>query len=118
MYISDTPEVDIVGSNLYQRFIDRLHTRLRSRRGSYDAKVVDRLIDPSLSDSRNVPHGANLLPQTIEEVRSLLVCTGVYRPDLITIPDDYEKNFQVREDYPVLCHHYYFHTRQCRVVAR
>lgn len=99
-FIGDTPEVDIVGSNLYQRFIDRLHTRLRSRRGSYDAKVVDRLIDPSLSDSRNVPHGASLLPQTIEEVRSLLVCTGVYRPDLITIPDDYEKNFQGHRDFP------------------
>lgn len=80
---SDNPEVDIVGCNLYQRYIDRLKKR-RFRNSSLiegeirDSRYIE-LYDDQLPACRNVPPGAKFFPQTVDTVKGLLVCTGVYK---------------------------------------
>ena len=49
----DTPESDIVGINLYQRFVDRLRKR-QNNNEDFGGKKAD-LFDPELPQSRNMP---------------------------------------------------------------
>lgn len=81
--IGDNPMSDIVGSNLYQRYIDRLKNR---RRRISVAQLIHETgkpgletLDRDLPKSRNVPPGTKLLPQSVDTIESVLVCTGVYR---------------------------------------
>jgi len=74
--IGDNPMSDIVGSNLYQQYIDRM--KYRRRRFSTVQKLTE-LKDPDLPESRNIPVGTKFLPQTVDAMESVLVCTGVYR---------------------------------------
>jgi hypothetical protein len=88
--IGDTPDSDIVGSNLYQRHVDRLVARRRHNASIMDNNVEKSIKelsiaasaeqDPDLPPSRNVPTDACFHRQTVETVESLLVLTGVYRP--------------------------------------
>jgi HAD superfamily hydrolase (TIGR01456 family) len=85
--IGDTPDSDIVGSNLYQRYVDRAaaRRRLTDNIESWTASVFkDSLLaddhDPDLPASRNVPLDVRFHRQTVESVESVLVLTGVYRP--------------------------------------
>lgn len=86
-FIGDTQDSDIVGSNLYQRYVDRLLTR-RRRSNTEDLSSSTRQTmqsareeqDPDLPASRNVPLDARFHRQTVETVESVLVLTGVYRP--------------------------------------
>jgi HAD superfamily hydrolase (TIGR01456 family) len=73
--IGDNPMSDIVGSNLYQRYIDRMRNR---RRRISIATAQQERGDPDLPESRNIPPGTDFLPQTVETMESILVCTGVY----------------------------------------
>jgi HAD superfamily hydrolase (TIGR01456 family) len=89
-FIGDTPDSDIVGSNLYQRHVDRLGARRRHNAAIHDGNVEKSIKelsiaasadqDPDLPSSRNVPTDACFHRQTVETVESLLVLTGVYRP--------------------------------------
>lgn len=77
--VGDTPEVDIAGCNLYQKYIDRLRQRRHDKTGSGE---VPPKADNPLPGCRNVPEDATFHPQTVDRVVPLLVCTGVYRPEL------------------------------------
>lgn len=95
--IGDTPEVDIVGANLYQRYI----SRIRQRRINNDGSTKDPdLIDPELPDSRNIPAGANFSKQSIEEALPVLVCTGVYKQGQEQTLEGDEKNYHGHRDFP------------------
>lgn len=103
--IGDTPEVDIVGSNLYQRYVNRLITRKNNNdieTLGKDAKLAE-LIDPELPESRNVPPSASFSRQTVEDVTSILVCTGVYKPGVSPEPgkeEGDEKTYHGHRDFP------------------
>jgi len=75
--IGDNPMSDIVGSNLYQRYIDRM--KHRRRRISGTQQQHEGRGDPDLPNSRNVPTGTKFLPQSVDTMESVLVCTGVYK---------------------------------------
>ena len=98
-FYRDTPEADIVGANLYQRFCQRSQRR-RNNIDQYEDVKNSELIDPELPASRNVPLGSELSPQTIREVESLLVCTGVYKPGKTSANDGGEKNYKGHKDFP------------------
>jgi len=81
---SDAPATDIAGSNLYQKYVQRLVER-RTTSGpvvvdSQEDQLIE-LVDPTLPDSRNVAHNAVLHRQTVTSVIPILVCTGIYKPD-------------------------------------
>jgi HAD superfamily hydrolase (TIGR01456 family) len=104
--IGDTPEVDIVGSNLYQRYVDRLHTRNSGDNNSSDESDKENklaLIDSDLPESRNIPDGTSLSKQTVDKVISILVCTGVYKPGIMPEPgseEEEEKHYHGHRDFP------------------
>lgn len=108
---SDTPEVDVVGTNLYQRYIDRLHRRINNQidlvedndeEDSRDLSKHALSYDSELPQSRNVPRRAALHPQTVTSAQALLVCTGVYQPNNSesTLGEDNEKHYQGHRDFP------------------
>ena len=98
---SDTPEVDIVGTNLYQRYVTRLHKRKDGEinNGDKDSKQADSY-DPELPESRNVPTGSNFNTQTVTQSMGVLVCTGVYKPGVEKDMEGDEKNYHGHRDFP------------------
>lgn len=111
--IGDTPEVDIAGSNLYQKYIDRL-THIRSKNSKELAAVIDsastvtsadllllseELFDPELPESRNVPRKARFHRQTLERIVPILVCTGVYRRDARLSDESEDKFYHGHRDF-------------------
>jgi len=99
--IGDTPEVDIVGANLYQRYIDRLHKR-RNNIDDEETQKNPELIDPELPQSRNIPPGTDFLPQTVTECQGVLVETGVYKPGQSPEKGSTEKNYRGHRDFPYI----------------
>ena len=98
----DTPEVDIVGSNLYQRYIKRLISRRESNEPdeNQNSKSVEDH-DPQLPDSRNTPEGAIFNPQSVTECTGILVCTGCYNPSQENdLERSNEKNYKGHRDFP------------------
>ena len=91
--------MDIVGANLYQRYIDRLHTRLSNNEIDNDTAKDAGLVDPELPSSRNIPADASLSKQTVEEIEGVLVCTGVFKPDRERNESD-EKHYHGHRDFP------------------
>ena len=55
--------------------------------------------DPELPESRNIPTGAELKAQTVVDVETILVCTGVYKPGTSVARDDGEKNYHGHRDF-------------------
>lgn len=105
--IGDTPEVDIVGTNLYQRYIDRLHNRQQkniAEEGGSSPKDVyaNETYDPELPESRQTPESAAhiLEKQTVTTIESVLVCTGVYKPGMAPEEEGDEKNYMGHRDFP------------------
>ncbi|ESO97092.1 hypothetical protein LOTGIDRAFT_201919 [Lottia gigantea] len=74
-FIGDNPNVDIVGANLYDRYIQSLNNRQNGNSPVNDTTMV-------LPSSRLIPDNADLHEQTVERCHSLLVGTGVYKPSL------------------------------------
>ncbi|KAJ8301677.1 hypothetical protein KUTeg_020664, partial [Tegillarca granosa] len=66
-FIGDNPQVDIVGANLYDRL-------LRQSAGNVNSRI-------RLPRSRSIPSESSLYEQTVTKMESLLVETGVYKPD-------------------------------------
>ena len=98
---SDTPEVDIVGGNLYQRYIQRLHTRRTKGLINHDDNKNEQELDPDLPESRNVPTGTVFMRQTIKECSGVLVCTGCYNPrENSEVERGDEKNYRGHRDFP------------------
>lgn len=94
--IGDNPMSDIVGSNLYQRYIDRM--KHRRRRISIAQQQQEPRVDPDLPESRNIPADAKFLPQTVQTMESVLVCTGVYKKG--TDPEGDGKFYHGHRDFP------------------
>lgn len=65
---SDNPNVDIVGANLYDRFLKQ------TKNGDGNRPLC-------LPRSRSIPCSGELMEQTVQAMESLLVSTGVYNPD-------------------------------------
>ena len=68
-----------MGSNLYDRYIKRLHARTGNQiNGTVSAETTskDPDHDPELADSRNMPPGTKFHKQTVKDFMGLLVCTG------------------------------------------
>ncbi|KAK6177275.1 hypothetical protein SNE40_015404 [Patella caerulea] len=72
-FIGDNPNVDIVGANLYDRYIRSLSNHENGN--STDNDAVN-----SLPSSRLIPSNVELHEQTVERCHSVLVGTGVYNP--------------------------------------
>jgi len=103
--IGDTPDVDIVGANLYQRYINRLNYRRNNQEiadqgTSDDTGKCSEELDPELPLSRNIPVGTDFEKQTIEECHGILVCTGVYKPGMESEKEGDEKNYHGHRDFP------------------
>jgi len=84
---SDTPEVDIVGTNLYQRHVDRMSANrdeIDNNNSGGDPAGLDAGKDVDSGDvelpaCRVVPPPAAFHRQTVDTVVPILVRTGVYR---------------------------------------
>ena len=114
---SDTPDADIVGANLYQRFIERLHRRrneqtttsasMTSQADTRDVNSNDVIestkrdveYDSEIPLCRNIPSGTELKPQTVQSMQSVLVCTGVYQPGASFSREGGEKNYHGHRDF-------------------
>lgn len=73
----DCPDSDILGANLYQESINRCrkpHPTIPT------SPLIGGEYDKALPLSRNTPQEATLENLEVEEVISILVCTGVYKP--------------------------------------
>nr|XP_022300557.1 haloacid dehalogenase-like hydrolase domain-containing 5 isoform X2 [Crassostrea virginica] len=68
-FIGDNPSVDIVGANLYHRFVRR------------QSECIDNEDINYLPRSRSIPNNSRLYQQTVLTMESLLVGTGVYKED-------------------------------------
>ena len=84
-HFSDTPDVDIVGANLYNRYIqtDLIKTNNLQLSEEDKKKHMGDIISSDIPACRNTPLGADFLPQTVEESFGVLVCTGCYKPDAV-----------------------------------
>ncbi len=79
LYFSDSCEVDIVGGNLYQKYLNRLLDRRNNNKEPHPELCMDS-IDPDLPSCRNIPEGIIMKKSTLEECFTILVSTGVYQP--------------------------------------
>ncbi|KAK3601715.1 hypothetical protein CHS0354_016074 [Potamilus streckersoni] len=70
-FIGDNPNVDIVGANLYDRYLKEIW----QHRDNGNTPVS------SLPLSRSIPDESDLYEQTVRSIKSLLVGTGVYKHD-------------------------------------
>jgi len=95
--IGDNPMSDIVGSNLYQRYIDRMKHR-RRRISVTQQQQHETRGDPDLPYSRNVPPGTKFIPQSVDTMESILVCTGVYKKG--DDPEGDGKSYHGHRDFP------------------
>ena len=99
----DTPEVDIVGTNLYQRYVHRLMSRrnqMIADNNNSSKKEDDAEYDPELPESRNCPPGTPFIKQSVEEAVPVLVCTGVYKKGSEPEGEGDEKNYHGHRDFP------------------
>jgi len=78
LFDSDTPEVDIVGTNLYQRYVDRM-SATRNQIENCDQDTDKDAEDAGLPACRDVTPTAGFHRQTVDTVVPILVRTGVYR---------------------------------------
>ncbi|GAA47299.1 Haloacid dehalogenase-like hydrolase domain-containing 5 [Clonorchis sinensis] len=78
-FFGDNPDVDILGSNLYNNFLRRFRHFSGGDKFGND-EHVQRV---SVSQSRTMPPQADLLPQTARGIDAILVQTGVYSPKAV-----------------------------------
>lgn len=74
-YSRDNPNVDIVGANLYDRYLKR------SWQNRDNGNMDESSHNDTLPVSRSIPKGVNLYEQTVRSMESLLVGTGVFKPE-------------------------------------
>ena len=86
MLNSDNPHVDIMGANLYDRYIKRNSVMSLNGNGEEAGSASDDACSTSSVDSssslptsREIPTNAELDKQTVEQCLSMLVGTGVYK---------------------------------------
>nr|CAH8856334.1 unnamed protein product [Trichobilharzia regenti] len=77
-FLGDNPDVDVLGSNLYNNFLRRF--RHLSGGDKSPGEGHSQYQKVSVAGSRTVPPNAAFLPQTARGIDSILVRTGVYKP--------------------------------------
>jgi len=85
-FFGDNPHVDIVGANLYDRYIKQnalnvqnANTENDSGEDACSTHSDSDSLSSSLPSSRMIPEGMDLHDQTVEHCLSMLVGTGVYK---------------------------------------
>nr|KAG5705605.1 hypothetical protein BaRGS_034803 [Batillaria attramentaria] len=76
-FFGDNPHVDIVGANLYDRYIKQ--NALNLANGNESDGSTSSTDSSGLPSSRVIPANADLHDQTVEHCYSMLVGTGVYK---------------------------------------
>lgn len=71
----DNPNVDIVGANLYSRYLKQFW-RTRDHNGN-----LDDVNNGDIPACRKLPRSRDIPEHTVREMESILVGTGVYSPD-------------------------------------
>jgi len=81
-FIGDNPEVDIVGANIYNKFVSRFR-RLssNSEKNLNQDEIAQIRRQAAVSESRIIPDEAVFVPHECKAITSILVGTGVYNPD-------------------------------------
>eukprot|EP00914_Ancora_sagittata_P000583 GHVO01001515.1.p2 GENE.GHVO01001515.1~~GHVO01001515.1.p2 ORF type:complete len:137 (+),score=21.24 GHVO01001515.1:833-1243(+) len=100
--IGDSLDSDIVGCNLYQKYIDRIVKRRNNNIDDHsEQKNSDDSYNPSLQESRNIPIGTTVTEQTVSTCMGILVCTGVYKPETCPEPgtDGGEEKYPGHRDF-------------------
>ncbi|XP_045164751.1 haloacid dehalogenase-like hydrolase domain-containing 5 [Mercenaria mercenaria] len=77
-FVGDNPNVDIVGANLYDRYLKKAWQNRENGNMDEDSD------SDHLPVSRSIPKGVNLYEQTVRSMESLLVGTGVFKPEETT----------------------------------
>ncbi|KAH8870543.1 Haloacid dehalogenase-like hydrolase domain-containing 5 [Schistosoma japonicum] len=77
-FFGDNPDVDVLGSNLYNNFLRRFRHCSGGDKSPTEGHSQYKKV--SVAQSRTVPPDAAFLPQTAKGIDSLLVRTGVYKP--------------------------------------
>lgn len=79
-FVGDNPNVDIVGANLYDRYLKR------AQQNRDNGNMCEDDHSDHLPISRSIPKGVNLYQQTVRSMESLLVGTGVYKHEETNAP--------------------------------
>ena len=97
----DCLDSDIVGCNLYQRYLDRKQRRNSNIESEWEESSSKDEFDSALPESRNIPEGTKITKQTVESCMGILVCTGVYKPETCPEPgtDDGEEKYPGHRDF-------------------
>ncbi|CAI2729906.1 unnamed protein product [Schistosoma spindalis] len=77
-FFGDNPDVDVLGSNLYNNFLRRFRHVSGGDKSPTEGHSQYKKV--SVAQSRTVPPNAAFLPQTAKGIDSVLVRTGVYKP--------------------------------------
>ncbi|CAH8567719.1 Haloacid dehalogenase-like hydrolase domain-containing 5 [Schistosoma haematobium] len=77
-FFGDNPDVDVLGSNLYNNFLRRFRHVSGGDKSPTEGHSQYKKV--SVAQSRTVPPDAAFLPQTAKGIDSVLVRTGVYKP--------------------------------------
>jgi HAD superfamily hydrolase (TIGR01456 family) len=99
--VGDCLDSDIVGCNLYQRYLDRKQRRNSNIESEWEESSSKDEFDSALPESRNIPEGTKITKQTVESCMGILVCTGVYKPETCPEPgtDDGEEKYPGHRDF-------------------
>ncbi|XP_052250337.1 haloacid dehalogenase-like hydrolase domain-containing 5 isoform X2 [Dreissena polymorpha] len=73
-FVGDNPDTDVLGANLYDRYLQR-------NWANEDNGNTEGSTDHDLPECRTIPKDAKLYKHTCRKMESLLVGTGVYKPD-------------------------------------
>ncbi|XP_052251772.1 haloacid dehalogenase-like hydrolase domain-containing 5 isoform X1 [Dreissena polymorpha] len=76
-FVGDNPDTDVLGANLYDRYLQR-------NWANEDNGNTEGSTDHDLPECRTIPKDAKLYDLTCRTKESLLVGTGVYKPDQLT----------------------------------
>lgn len=88
-HFSDNPNVDIVGANLYDRFLKKVWT---NRENGNEDGICD------LPHSRSIPASISRRRQSVKSMESVLVGTGVYNVERESQKTDEEEVYHGHRD--------------------
>ena len=98
----DKPNVDIVGSNIYKRYIEHCsNNNMPEENGNINDQTTGTYTTPK---SRIIPSSAKFHKQTVQNIEGLLVSTGVYNPTQSKKKDNGDhshRDFDVDSDLPI-----------------
>ncbi|XP_052780881.1 haloacid dehalogenase-like hydrolase domain-containing 5 isoform X2 [Mya arenaria] len=90
-FVGDNPNVDIVGANLYNRYLQR--TISNQENGNTQDETSH-----NLPTCRSIPRSISMCAQTVRSIESVLVGTGVFDPNKKTGNDDADDVYHGHRD--------------------